>query len=50
MTLAQKLSSRPSRDADVNQETTGDGGTGVIEVESGEATPKILLDASLYQK
>lgn len=29
MTLAQKLSSRPSRDADVNQETTGDGGKGV---------------------
>lgn len=50
MIFAEKLSSRPSRDAGVNQETTGDGGKGVIEVESGEATTKILLDSSLYWK
>ena len=48
MTSAKKLSSRPSRDNDVNQETTGDVGKEVVEVESGEVTPKILLDLSLY--
>lgn len=38
MTLAEKLSSRPSRDANVNQELTGDGGKEVVEAESGEVT------------
>ena len=48
MTLAKKLSSRPSRDTDVNQETTGDGGKEVVEAESGEVTPNIMLDSFLY--
>ena len=50
LTLAEKLSSRPSRDTDVNSETTGEGGKGVVVAESGEVTPKILLDSSLYWK
>ena len=48
LTLAKKPSSRPSRDTDVNQETTGDGGKEVVEAESGEVTPNIMLDSFLY--
>ena len=50
MTLAKKLSSRPSKDADVNLETRKDGWEEVVEAETGEATPKILLDSSMYWK
>ena len=50
MTLAKRLSSRPSRDADVHQETTRDGGKGVVEAESGKVTSKTLLDSSLCWK
>ena len=50
MTLPKKLSSRPSRGAYVYYETTGDDGKGIAEVESGEATQKILRDSSLYWK
>ena len=39
------MSSRPSKDADVNQETTGDGRKEVVKVKSGEAKPNILHDS-----
>ena len=50
MTLAKQMSSRTSRDAGANQETTGDGGKEVVEAESGEVTPNISLDSFLYWK
>ena len=39
MTLAKKLSSKPSKDADVNLEIREDGWEEVVEAEIGEATP-----------
>ena len=49
MTLAKQMSSRTSRDAGANQETTGDGGKEFVEVESGEVTPNISLDSFLEE-